>query len=417
MGRRCEPRIEVKLPVRVWGVDQSGNPFLQSAYTVNVAKNGARLRNLFCVARAGEIVRVQHGLKKANFNIRWIGHPGSSADGQVGLHCMEPEKYIWGVALPKTIAPDTFQIARQATSSPVRSRAAASSGLGYSGRPFGSSVSRDLAGQVLRLQQRYPCNGIAEVTAEGGAAPVLCGLSDLSISGCYVETPSPFPTYTRVSLRITVCGAKLSTRGTVRNSHTGVGMGISLSEMSNADQKQLHEIIKSLVPTTDGVLTPVPQSSSRILTPQPIAAPSPETDVAAEPQPKEEPEAPPTLDARELGLRLHELSNELEDLPQLIRPGMVDPRVVQDFKNALAVARQMASTVQLWIELQSQNRDAFHLLHQVIEERVNIAAEANRHLIAALDAGEVDFDTSGLKGLYDSARDLTSRLQKLFKDS
>jgi len=232
-----------------------------------------------------------------------------------------------------------------------------------------------------------------------------------------VETPSPLPTYTRVSLRITVCGAQLTARGTVRNSHAGIGMGISLSEMSNADQKQLHEVIKSLVPTADSVLTPMPQSSSRILTPRPIVAPSLDSNAASEPEPKQEPEGPATLDARELGLRLHELSNELEDLPQLIRPGMVDPRVLQDFKNALAVARQMTSTVQLWIELQAQNRDAFHLLHQVVEERVNIAAEANLHLIAALDAGEVDFDTSGLKKLYDSARDLHSRLQKLFRQT
>jgi len=415
MGRRCEQRIEVKLPVRVWGADQSGNPFLQSAYTVNITKNGARLRNLFCISRAGEIIRVQHGLKKANFDVRWVGHPGSAADGQVGLHCMEPEKYIWGVPLPETGSRDTFQIERQTSSSPARSRAA--TGPGYSRRSLGSGVSRDLAGQVLRLQQRYPCNGTAEVAAEEGAPPLLCGLSDLSISGCYVETPSPLPTYTRVSLRITVCGAQLTARGTVRNSHAGIGMGISLSEMSNADQKQLHEVIKSLVPTADSVLTPMPQSSSRILTPRPIVAPSLDSNAASEPEPKQEPEGPATLDARELGLRLHELSNELEDLPQLIRPGMVDPRVLQDFKNALAVARQMASTVQLWIELQAQNRDAFHLLHQVVEERVNIAAEANLHLIAALDAGEVDFDTSGLKKLYDSARDLHSRLQKLFRQT
>ena len=417
MGSRCEQRIEVKLPVRVWGVDQSGNPFLQSAYTVNITKNGARLRNLFCISRAGEVIRVQHGLRKANFDVRWVGHPGSAADGQVGLHCMEPEKYIWGVPLPKNNPPDSFQIGRQTPSSPARNRAATAAGLGYSRTPSLGGASRDLSGQVLRLQQRYACNGIAEVSAEERAQPLLCGLSDVSISGCYVETPSPLPTYTRVSLRITVCGTQLSARGTVRNSHAGIGMGISLSEMSNADQKQLHDVIKALVPAADGVLTPMPQSSSRILTPQPIATPSLDSDGAAEPEPKQEPESAPTLDARELGLRLQELSNELEDLPQLIRPGMVDPRVLQDFKNALAVARQMASTVQLWIELQAQNRDAFHLLHQVVEERVNIAAEANLHLIAALDAGEVDFDTSGLKKLYDSARDLHSRLQKLFRQT
>ena len=393
-------------------MDQNGNPFLQSAYTVNIGKNGARLRNLFCVAKAGEVVRVQHGLKKANFSIRWIGHPGSQADGQVGLHCMEPEKYIWGVPLPKSSSPDTFQIARQAPSSPARSRTAASSGLGHSKRALGGVVTRDASGQVLRLQQRYACSGTAEVTAEGGAA-LMCGLTDLSISGCYVETPSPLPTYTRVNLRLTVSGAQLNARGTVRNSHAAIGMGISLSEMSNADQRQLHEVIKSLAP--DGIRTPTPASGSRILTPQSTPVPLLDDELPPKLESREEPESSPPVDARALGSRLQELSNELEELPQLFSPSMVDPRLLQDFKNALAVARQMASTVQLWMELQSQNRDAFHLLHQIVEERVNIAAEANRHLIAALDASEIDYGTSGLRGLHDSARDLHGRLQKLFK--
>src|SRR5260370_17704051 len=66
--------------------------------------------HLFCVDRAGEIIRMQHGLKKANFDIQWIGHPGTARGGEAGIHSMDPERYIWGVPLPQATPIDIYEV-------------------------------------------------------------------------------------------------------------------------------------------------------------------------------------------------------------------------------------------------------------------------------------------------------------------
>ena len=109
MGRRHEDRLQVNLPVRVWGMDRNGKPFIQSAHAVDVTRFGGRLRDLFCLDKKGDVIRVQHGHQKANFKITWIGHPGTAEDGQVGIYCIEPDKYIWGVPLPKRAGPDPYE--------------------------------------------------------------------------------------------------------------------------------------------------------------------------------------------------------------------------------------------------------------------------------------------------------------------
>src|SRR5205085_12266890 len=101
MGRRHEDRLQVNLPVRVWGMDRNGKPFIQSAHVVHVTRLGGPLRDLYCVHTKGDGIRVQHGSQQANFKITWIGHPVTSEDGHVGSYCIELDKSIWSVTLPK----------------------------------------------------------------------------------------------------------------------------------------------------------------------------------------------------------------------------------------------------------------------------------------------------------------------------
>src|SRR5438876_6467701 len=100
MPSRREERIRTKLPVRVWGVDMNGMPFMQTAHAVDVTRLGARLVDLFCLPEIGEIT-VQHGSQKARYKIAWTGTMGGEEAGQVGLRLVEPEKNIWGKSLSK----------------------------------------------------------------------------------------------------------------------------------------------------------------------------------------------------------------------------------------------------------------------------------------------------------------------------
>src|SRR6476661_6650647 len=100
MASRREERIRIKLPVRVWGVDMNGMPFMQTAHAVDVTRLGARLVDLFCLPEIGEIT-IQHGNQKARYKIAWTGTMRGAEAGQVGLRLLEPEKNIWGKSLSK----------------------------------------------------------------------------------------------------------------------------------------------------------------------------------------------------------------------------------------------------------------------------------------------------------------------------
>src|SRR5438067_6331161 len=115
MASRREERIKTKLPVRVWGVDMNGMPFMQTAHAVDVTRLGARLVDLFCLPEIGEIT-IQHGSQKARYKIAWTGTLGGAEAGQVGLRLMEPEKNIWGKSLSKRARRDDVEDAPEEAS-------------------------------------------------------------------------------------------------------------------------------------------------------------------------------------------------------------------------------------------------------------------------------------------------------------
>src|SRR3954469_16816620 len=100
MSSRREERIRTKVPVKVWGVDINGMPFMQTAHALDVTRLGARLVDLFCLPEIGEIT-VQHGGQKARYKIAWTGTLGGAEAGQVGVRLIEPDKNIWGKLLAK----------------------------------------------------------------------------------------------------------------------------------------------------------------------------------------------------------------------------------------------------------------------------------------------------------------------------
>jgi len=108
VGTRREQRVEMSLPVRIWGMDQSGKLFEQQATTVDITPIGACLTGVTCDVQVGSIIGVQHGKSKSRFRVAWIGEPGSARDSQIGIITVEPGKYIWGVALARQLG-DLFR--------------------------------------------------------------------------------------------------------------------------------------------------------------------------------------------------------------------------------------------------------------------------------------------------------------------
>ena len=61
MDRRKEGRLNLELPVRIWGVDRMAQPFAEIVRVRNVSNRGAILIGVRSKVQTGELVDVQHG--------------------------------------------------------------------------------------------------------------------------------------------------------------------------------------------------------------------------------------------------------------------------------------------------------------------------------------------------------------------
>jgi hypothetical protein len=102
---RQKPRVPKTLRVTVKGYDAKGNPFAQSAYTVDLSKDGARLDGVGFLTKPGDTIEVRRRWRKARFKVVWIGQVGTSESNHVGVFGLQKEKDIWHVELPEGPTP------------------------------------------------------------------------------------------------------------------------------------------------------------------------------------------------------------------------------------------------------------------------------------------------------------------------
>jgi hypothetical protein len=91
MDRRHSPRIEVQLPVQVWGMDAHGQPFTNSALVTNMSIGGLVVQGVRRKIRTGEILDVQMGQDKAQFRVVWVVSEGN---GEIGLQRMTSQTFV-----------------------------------------------------------------------------------------------------------------------------------------------------------------------------------------------------------------------------------------------------------------------------------------------------------------------------------
>jgi hypothetical protein len=104
---RKEPRIAKSLRVIVKGIDAKGNPFAQTAYTVDLSKDGARLDGIGFLTSPGQTIEVRRrwSLRKGQFRVVWIGQVGTSESNHVGVYGLQRDKKLWPVELPDPAKP------------------------------------------------------------------------------------------------------------------------------------------------------------------------------------------------------------------------------------------------------------------------------------------------------------------------
>ena len=89
MGYRREERVPLQVPALVSGLDRGGRAFIQSAKTLDISTEGARISGLNCQLDPGSVLSIQLGNRKARFEVLWIGEAGTAREGEMGLKCIE----------------------------------------------------------------------------------------------------------------------------------------------------------------------------------------------------------------------------------------------------------------------------------------------------------------------------------------
>jgi DNA-binding response OmpR family regulator len=89
--------------------------------------------------------------------------------------------------------------------------------------------------------------------AEEEDPPAKCKLTDLSLGGCYLETPSPFPVRARVELNMRVSDLEVHATGVVRVMHPDFGMGVIFTQKTAEQREEVEKFIHTLMESNGAI--------------------------------------------------------------------------------------------------------------------------------------------------------------------
>jgi hypothetical protein len=87
-----------------------------------------------------------------------------------------------------------------------------------------------------RSATRYDFGAIAEIIDLDEPDALVSLTRDISLSGCFVNTTTPYPEGTRVRVRIIHSGAEFVAVGNVTANVTATGMGIAFTQIQPNDR-------------------------------------------------------------------------------------------------------------------------------------------------------------------------------------
>jgi hypothetical protein len=104
--------------------------------------------------------------------------------------------------------------------------------------------SSDVQRSEHRSAPRIKVSAPVELRVPGNDVPMRCATSDLSESGCYIESIFPFPIGTVFEMSVQIDGTVLAV-GTVVTRDPQVGNGIRFTKMLPEDQEQLRAYVEA----------------------------------------------------------------------------------------------------------------------------------------------------------------------------
>lgn len=95
-----------------------------------------------------------------------------------------------------------------------------------------------------RTGNRHLFTASAEVVELSSGARFATRTTDLGTGGCFIDTTNPFPVGAKVRVAIRKGKNQFNTPGTVVYSQHGLGMGISFTDLDQAQQRAIEAWIK-----------------------------------------------------------------------------------------------------------------------------------------------------------------------------
>jgi hypothetical protein len=160
----------------------------------------------------GEVIGIQYGDKKARFEIMWVKAVALPKGFDAGVRALPQQVIPWAEVTKK-------------------------------GQDIPELTRRSDKRRFLRHRVQFP---IVISFADAHRAQMQCYATDIGGRGCYVETLVPLSVDTDVIITFWVDSEKISTRGRVRTSDSGVGMGIEFTALEEQIQKRLQEYLDKM---------------------------------------------------------------------------------------------------------------------------------------------------------------------------
>ena len=117
-----------------------------------------------------------------------------------------------------------------------------------------------------------------------------------------------------------------------------------------------------------------------------------------------------------MNFQLRKTSAELVKIEQAIKSGGVDPRILEEFRDAVDYVRKTAWAVQEWQERQMQKHDTRTVLPLLTAERIRRATQMSKAITTDLAAHEVTRETAGIEEFFRAIENLYQRVADLFQD-
>ena len=219
MPEEPELRVDVDLPVRVFGMDADGRPFFQNAHARNISDHGAKLSGLEKQLRPGDIIGVQVGDKKARCKVVWVVDAGQLQKIEVGVKMVEGQESPWR----KEMQAPQVEASVRSEDGP------------------GKEPSTQDKRRFPRRRVRLPIE-----IRDAAGMQMRTNAADINGRGCYVETLLPLPKGKVLNITFWLDSERVDTSAIVRACDGGVGMGIEFTGLDEKTQERLQQQVDTM---------------------------------------------------------------------------------------------------------------------------------------------------------------------------